>query len=536
MEAEKLDSSEWQRLKYSLLRRVNSETERLRLCITTVFVLGLIAHGFGLVNLLLNHDCLSEFYLHVTKPWKIALGRFMEPILRYLMGEIIVLPWLTGLTGLLCLALSAHLISKMFRLDRIWENILLGGILTTNVTVTALIATYVHDFAGDMLALLLTVTAAYLWTKMREGFSWKYTILGAACLTASFGLYQAYLAVTLTLMCMDAVLQTLRGCRAKDSIRHLLRALPMGVIAVFVYAIGVWLTLKLSGERLSGGPGNNMMLIGENLLRWQELIARSYTQVSQDLYCAKWDGVKGVHYDASLFVARLNSLLSLGVLWRLGVIVKKKAMKWPEILLTLALLALLPLCMLCVSVVSTEFHQLMRFALYLFYPFSLAILALDDTPKNWKQVLPMALIAIVILNNIQISNTVYEKKELEQQATLSTMTRVLSRLEQYEDYQYNESEVAIIREINKNEMNSEINTVDGIIGVNYSSPITYYATIENYFNIILQTPIKICEVNKLLEIMQTEAFQKMPQFPEKGSIATIDGVVVVKLAEESLYF
>lgn len=530
MEEMKRNGSEWGTLKESLLGEVDSEVMRLKICLVSTLIIGLIAHGFGLVNLLLNHDSLHEFYLYVSRPWKISLGRFMEPILRYFMGEIIVLPWLTGLTGLLCLALSAHLISKMFRLERIWENILLGGIMATNVTVTALIATYVHDFAGDMLALLLAVTAAYLWTKMREGFSWKYTILGAACLTASVGFYQAYLAETLTLMCMDSILQILRGRRAKNSILHLLRALPMGVIAVAVYAVGVWLTLKLSGERLTGGPGNNIALMGENLLRWQEMVVQSYTQVIQDLYCAKWEGVKGVHYDASLFVARLNSLLSLGALWRIVALMKRKNMEWPEILLTLALFALLPLCMLCVSVVSTEFHNLMRFAVYLFYPLVLAILAMDDTRKGWKQFLPMVLIAVVLMNNIQVSNTAYEKKELEQQATLSTMTRMLTRLEEYEDYVPGQSEVAVLGVIGSHDAQLEVGAIEGIIGMTYTSQITYYPMMEEYLRIVLKTSLNFCDDDTVEALYQTEAYQAMPAFPKTGFISTIDGVIVVKMS------
>ena len=54
------------------------------------------------------------------------------------------------------------------------------------------------------------------------------------------------------------------------------------------------------------------------------------------------------------------------------------------------------------------------------------------------------LVAVLLVQNVTIANTAYVKKELDADATLSTMTRVADQLEQREDYVLGETPVAFI--------------------------------------------------------------------------------------------
>lgn len=524
---EKETRSELSLLRETFLGEVSSEAQRLKVCLLATFLLGLIAHGFGLTHLLIGHDSLHEFYWTVSRQWKMSLGRFLEPILRYVMGEIIVLPWLTGLTGLLFGAVAAHLVGKMFRLQKVWANVAVCGVMVTNVTVTALIATYIHDFAGDMLALLLAVAAAYCWSRMREGFSWKDLVTGTLCLTASFGFYQAYVAVTVTLICMAGILDLLKERSAKKTLLSLLRALPMGILAVGIYLIGVSVAMKVFGVTAAGDAGNNMNYISQNLSRWRELLGAGYGQVMADLFLVRWDSVKGVHAQAALLVCAANA--GLGLLAACAMVSAFRKMKWQEIGLMLVLVALLPFAMTCITVVSTESHALMRYAVFLYYVLILAVFQLKQR-KNWVHLVPILLIAVVLMNNVQVSNTAYEKKDLEQQATLSTMTRVLDRLEEYEDYVYGESEVAVMGVIQTHEEPLKVGTISGITGMEYTSQITYYPNMEEYFSIVLKTPMNMSNQERMKQLRQTEEFKAMGTFPAKNCIATIDGVIVVKMS------
>lgn len=528
MDRKQTDPSWWGRF----WGTTDSEAQRLKICLLSVFIMGLMAHGYGFLNFTVSHDSLWEFRLPVSAAWKVSLGRFMEPLLRYLMGEVIVLPWLTGVTGLLFLGLAVHLISKMFSLNGIWENVLLAGVCVTNVTVTAMAATYLHDFAGDMLALLLSVCAAFAWAGMRDEFSWRRTALGGVCLGASFGFYQAYLAVMLTLLGMRAILDLLNGDRAGSVLRRLLWAAPMGLLAVAIYAAGVLVCLRLFGAVLSGDEGNNLSYIGSNLQRVAALIKEGYYWVIGDILIPNDTTVHSVFRSTARLICLFNLVLLLVCAATVFAAFRKRAMKLPEILLTLVLTAVLPACMICVGFVSTVFHNLTRWAVCLYYLMVLLIFRYgrETSPGQWRKFLPAGMIAVVLLNNLAVANTAYEKKDLERQAMMSTMTRALTLLEQREDYVPGESQIDFAGILNMYQPGLEAGDVPRIVGLKDSTQITHRDALQAYFDLVLQYPVNLCSRDQDWNIRQTEEFQAMSSFPDKNCVAKIDGVIVVKMS------
>lgn len=540
MDTKHLDHSELGMLRSTFFGTVDTERKRLKVCLISTFALGLIAHGYGFLNFTINHDSLFEFYLSVNRAWKITLGRFMVPVLRYFMGEVIVLPWLTGLTGLLFSSLAIYLVSKMFSLNKVWENVLLSGICVTNVTVLSMVASYIHDFAGDMLALLLCVCAAYAWRKMKAGFSWRYTLMGAACLGASFGFYQAYLAVMITLLCIDTIMDLLQGTQVGTAVRRLLRAAPMGILAVAAYLAGVSLFIHIYGAEVA--EHYDMANVGANIPRFLELVKSGYRYAASDLFVPNAGdtliaaGIQGAKKPVAVMICLFNGIMLLTVLETVLKVFRKRKMKGPEIALTLMMIAGLPMCMMCVSIASSWLHNLTRYAVCLYYLFVLLVFRCGQDNEvinmcKWRESLLILMIGAIIFSNVQMSNIAYVKKDLERQSALSTMTRVVNRLEAYEDYIYRESAVAIIGEVNGSGESVKVGSVENIIGLAHKSPITDAAKMEQYFDIVLQYPIALCTAEQEAEIIATEAFQQMGSFPEKDSIATINGIVVVKMSD-----
>lgn len=325
MEATHSGPSELDTLRTGLFGEIDGEGKRLKVCLLATFLLGLIAHGFGLTNLLIGHDSLHEFYWTVSRDWKFTLGRFMEPILRYAMGEIMTLTWLTGLAGLLFIGLSVHLISKIFALNQVWENILLAGVCVTNITVSAIIATYVHDFAGDMLALLLACMAAWAWWQMEERFSWKHLIFGAVCLMTSAGFYQAYLAVFGAVVVLYAIRRLLNGGAARETVIHLVKAVPMAALGMIAYFACVAVTQRLFHVGAStGDPSNDLTTMGDSLRQVVPLALQSYGLVLRELFTTHYESIKGVHDRYCQLVALVNILLALGCGWLMAGKLKKE--------------------------------------------------------------------------------------------------------------------------------------------------------------------------------------------------------------------
>lgn len=85
--------------------------------------------------------------------------------LRHCFGKFHQSPWTNGLLSLLWISLAAFLIVDALKINHAWIIAIFCGILTANITVTSLTATYAPDLGSDMLALLLAVSGWWLFCR-----------------------------------------------------------------------------------------------------------------------------------------------------------------------------------------------------------------------------------------------------------------------------------------------------------------------------------------------------------------------------------
>ena len=150
--------------------RITGERQRLLASFAAVFLFGLLAHGYAFTNFTVSHDSLNEMFLSgdiryaagSVADWKISLGRFLYPAYRTVFSGGAGTPWLSGVLSLVWVSLAVYLVSRLFSVDNALLLAVIGALFVTNVSYSALAATYIYDLDGDMLAMLLAVCAAYL--------------------------------------------------------------------------------------------------------------------------------------------------------------------------------------------------------------------------------------------------------------------------------------------------------------------------------------------------------------------------------------
>lgn len=526
------DGSIWGNLKNRLFSEIEEDGDRIRRCLQFVFILGLAAHAYGFLNFTINHDSLAEFYgwpLH-----KVSLGRFMATPWRQMMGDVMVSVWLNGLLSLLFIGLTVYIISKMFSLNKVWENLALAGVCVTNVTVTCFVASYVHDLSGNMLALLMAAAAAYLWSKMENGINWKDLVMGAVLLAMSQGFYQAFAAVMISLVCIYTVLLLLRGEEIRTVLIRIAIAVAMFALSAVLYFGLANLALRYYNTQFAETDGKTIAAIGENVKELLFYGFVGYRSVLRELFRPNMDTVQGVFEWQAKVVCLFNGVLFMNMLWILYAWAKKKAKSVVRVILVLFALAMLPLCMSSVAIISTVFKHLVRYAYYLYYLLAIVMFRYAWEEKlvkrtEWQSLLAVAAIGAVIVCNIQVSNIAYTKKELERQNAMFTMTRVVTRLEEMEEYIPGETPVAIFGGFDPDKEKLYAGSVEELAGLGYSAQITYTATIENYIDTVLQYDINLVSGEEQNRIKATEAYHRMGCFPAKDSIAIIDGTVVVRM-------
>lgn len=245
--------------------RITGERQRLLASFAAVFLFGLLAHGYAFTNFTVSHDSLNEMFLSgdiryaagSVADWKISLGRFLYPAYRAVFSGGAGTPWLSGVLSLVWVSLAVYLVSRLFSVDNALLLAVIGALFVTNVSYSALAATYIYDLDGDMLAMLLAVCAAYL---LLRG-TLRRRALAVIPIVGSLALYQAMISVTVSLVMIACILRLLESESAKAVFFDGLKAVGILFIGGAAYYILVRAVCSASGVALDGGY-NSLLSLG----------------------------------------------------------------------------------------------------------------------------------------------------------------------------------------------------------------------------------------------------------------------------------
>ena len=244
--------------------RITGERQRLLASFAAVFLFGLLAHGYAFTNFTVSHDSLNEMFLSgdiryaagSVADWKISLGRFLYPAYRTVFSGGAGTPWLSGVLSLVWVSLAVYLVSRLFSVDNALLLAVIGALFVTNVSYSALAATYIYDLDGDMLAMLLAVCAAYL---LLRG-TLRRRALAVIPIVGSLALYQAMISVTVSLVMIACILRLLENESAKAVFFDGLKAVGILFIGGAAYYILVRAVCSASGVALDGGYNSLLSL------------------------------------------------------------------------------------------------------------------------------------------------------------------------------------------------------------------------------------------------------------------------------------
>lgn len=507
----------------------NNRTDLL-LCIFSVFAWGLLAHGYAFFNTILTHDGLNAFVADATEDaWKIRLGRYLVPLYRSLTRGRTALPWVIGVLGLFWTAAALFLIKRMLRIRSRLLTVLTAGIMATNITYIAQIATYHYEFDFNAFSLLLAVLAAWLW-RSRAGLLPLF--LGSACVAASMGLYQAYVAVSITLIIAASIQDLLDMKSPKDVLIHGLWAIAMLLFGAALYFGVQKLVLQQTGLALE----TRVSVFDKTAPVSPVLFTYSAAKFLIDTVGHKAYG-SSFYGAAALLLAALSAVAAAIFFWR-------RKCGPGRFALALFLTAALPLGMIFpyLATRGEGVHELMVYSVWFFYVFLLLLsFRLCSLHPGWfTGVLRFCcclLTAVLLWKNVLLANTAYVSKEMANVSTLSTMTRVLSDLEHREDYVYNETPVAFIGVYESPNDNLWKNHIMGIVGFERNSTFVwdsseeYYNSYKAYFRNILQYPLSFCTDAQNAQLHEDPRVIQMPAFPNAGYMQMIDGILVVKFRQ-----
>lgn len=498
------------------------------------FLMGLSAHGFVLVNLSISHDAVFDFYDGLAAhKHQIGLGRILEPFYREITGSGLLMPWCLGIMAFFWLGIAVFLVCKLFGLSDRMEVLLTAGIMTVNISVTAVAAAYTPWLAADMFALLFAVAGVYFWRHYGKSGRKGHLFLGVLSVIVSLSVYQCYLAVTVVLMILLSM-QNIFDCEGAAKV---FRDGMAGVGMLAAGGAGYYFLMKfvcaLAGMPLAKGYYDSVTNLWDN----RESVAERI------VHCLKEEATHFFAKDENVYPYQLiwtvNCLIGCVCICLALRLVRQKRNEWSkgEWALLALLTVALPFAAYMMRLLNLHVHDLMVYSVWLLYlvPVLLGKWTVrgDGSIRRQRTAVDTAFHAVtavflsfIIFSCIQTDNAVYVKKRVESEATLSLMTEAMTLVDQTEGYVPGETAVTFVGDIA--DVMQELpgtDRVKGISGCNKSAAITYKETYQAYFDHVMLRDVKVVFEDTVKE--EAESL-RMPAYPQAGYVQMVDQTVVVK--------
>lgn len=507
-----------------------------KIALYTLIFMALL-HGYRYVSLGFSHDSLA-FAWQPDLEWQISLGRYMQPFYWWIIRGRIAAPFIVGVLSYGYMVGSVYGVASLLDLKAKTSLFLLAGLMCGSLAFIALDATYSHTADVYMLALMLNIAAAWLCLRGRRRVP---SVLAAVVLLViSTGLYQAYLQVFTALTMVWALLRLLKtDDRAiPEAAARCAQSFLALMLAMALFFVGYYVVMAVTGVEAVSRENS---IGGMKVLSGAALVDMVKTTWKMPLW--KLKRLQGRIAPLARMLTAV--VLMTGAAATIFTARRSRVSAWQALGMAVLVL-LLPfgmnwICLFC----SGAVHDLMMYAYIVPLLAALAAnerawnLALANKGKQIGKktraaacVLPLAVLTLLFDRGIY-ANQIYLKKDLEYDATLSVMTRVVDRNEQVEGYIPGETPVKFLGDIQRSQLamtRPAFAHLGSLTGTEENYAITYGDTFWMYLEDVMGYPIKRFRETKNEE--QERVTDDMPCFPDKDSVQMVDGVVFVKLTAQ----
>lgn len=484
------------------------------------------AHGFRFMNNLYTSDTLVCIFQDDIL-WQRSLGRFMQPATMIFRG-CFAAPWLLGIISIVFFTLSVYLISEILKIEDKVILFFICGILSCNVTITCALAGYTPWIDIYMTALFFAVFGVWLFTKDKL----MCYILGMVSFAVSMGFYQAYICPAFVLL---AIVYIRELSEKKPDKAFWIRTGK--TVAGVVLSGGLYLALyKLvlaihhveeansynSLSNIGSKEGVSFMgLLAGTYERYVYYLTHQGTFVSTYLLGRRVSDAWDILMNICVIAVALITIAGLVI------INKRNKSSVLQIILQAVLILLFPLFSNVIYIISGGMeYELMIYGIYFVFVLFAVIVMKATDKKNLKYI---ALIPafLIVWHSVVFSNQVYMKIDMEDREALSICTRIAGDVCDTEGYVPGVTPVKIVGMLEYSPNHTPVIYLRDInIHGNYNSPFTYESSLPFYMNYYLNEKMNFTD-----QEVSSEIVEQMPEYPEEGSIAFVDDVLVIKLSD-----
>ena len=346
----------------------------------------------------------------------------------------------------------------------------------------------------------------------------------------SLSIYQAYIAVTASLLVLVLLQRTLQQEKIWKTIKT-----GIGYVVFLVVSLAVYYALTMLIQRLSG---ISMGDYAEKNVDFSPFSLVKKVVCAYNIFILFFtQGYTGL---VPSVLSRVVHLLIMVVSLGLGVIWIVKTKDICRTLLVLFLMVIFPLSINCMYLFTDEgaIHTLVLYSFTSVYV--LVILLIEDSLENRWQ-LPInklrfqrmaanvsaAALLFIIMNNIYVGNQAYLQLQLRYENTYSFYTSLMSELRTRPDFDKN-TKIAIIGYKSPDFYEENFGNIANVAGVEGIKPSSYSASCFLSYYLGIDVPFATRE--EIDEIKEMEEYKEMGVYPYYGSVSKIGDVMVVKFS------
>ena len=501
----------------------------------------LVTHLYMFTNKLVNHDDVNRLISGDTDEVKIQHGRWAGVLLDRISGSSFGIPYVLGMLSLLAFALTAVLLVSVFRLQNRGIIILCCALLST-FPVSANIFLYSYIADAYFFSMLLAIWGIWLFL---QG-SWLQMGMGILLLTLSCGTYQAFWCLGMGVLFLYYLLEYLRWAdKAKVLGYRIIKSLAGASVSLVLYLIINWAVQAFTGYGATSYKGLDTMGQFDGALGLLRVTAGAYYEFVRFFY------LRGSFVTSPVLVVFnvLLTLLVIGLMIYQGKSRKNTLWFWIGLVL---IIGFLPFSFNLVSVVSKNAtHALMQYAFVLPYLLCLILLDRFTVPRGKvfmercrKGIIAVAciLLGIIAYKGYLTDNEIYFRQQLYYEQAYSYTLRMLSRIEEMPDYD-SSVPVALINETpqggdhisilmeNYPEDMLKLSYLDEMVGTEPYTLVKRANDVADFCKYYHGYDLRMADMEDLPSLAKSDAFAKMPTYPQEGSMQYIQGVLVVKLPD-----
>lgn len=504
-----------------------------------LLLLGLIVYMPFMAGQLNNADGFTNGVLYHgdNYGWEDAQGRFF---LRFfdLWRDGMIVPEVIVFVSIVMISVAIFLLWQTLDIQKEIERILIGALVLFSPSVANLF-TYYYCADAYCLAFLFAVIAAYLLIK-----NTKYSLgIAVVLLVISMGIYQTYVGVTISICGIWIIKEILNNQIEIKTLIGKTISFAIGVVGAAISYLGLFKFLEVVGYlKPTGTRGMNNML-GNMIGHLSDMIRMAYG-VFYDYFFTD-----NIINNSWRFRRTFNFAICVAtILLILFIIYKKQVYRsFLKLIILVGAIAVFPIMLTVIVILAPEANvyaetgMLMLAYMNLLYILPIAVLGIlsDEVKERIIGFGIYTLSSIMIVIMVLFIGVFVRTIELEQTKIQHLAYQMENRIENIEGYAADMTVLVVGRPHNGNYpfVSHKLHDITKGMISRYSLTFGMAEQVSNSWIQLFQYYCGVnyteCDKARREEIITSDEFKHMGNFPEQTSVKKIGDVIVVKLSMDT---